>query len=265
LLSITDAVKRDAAEAIGQMREAGLMPVMITGDNWETARAVAGQVGIEEVYAQVLPQDKAAMVRGLQRAGFRVAMVGDGINDAPALMQADVGVAIGAGTDIAIESSDIILVGERLSGFVDAYHIAKRSFRKTVQNLALAFTFNGIGVPLATTGLVHPVWAMIAMAASVSTVLLNSFAGRLLPKRKGQVERVPEAKEDVDTWSLKVPTIHCDGCVQIIRDALGRLPEVVQVEGKPKEKRVAISVKKGSLSREDVADEITRLGHSVDS
>jgi len=97
-------------------------------------------------------------------------------------MQADVGIAIGAGTDIAIESSDIILMGNRLSGVINAFHIAKNSYRKTVQNLSLAFVFNGIGIPLAATGLVYPVWAMIAMAASVTTVLLNSFGGRLIPR-----------------------------------------------------------------------------------
>jgi Cu+-exporting ATPase len=264
LLSITDTVKIDAADAIQQMKEAGLTPVIITGDNWDTARAVARQVGVEEVHAQVLPQDKAAKVRELQRGGVRVAMVGDGVNDAPALMQADVGVAIGAGTDIAIESSDIILVGERLSGFVDAYYIAKRSYRKTVQNLALAFSFNGVGVPLATTGIVHPVWAMIAMAASVTTVLLNSFAGRLLPKTKQR--KVPEMreKEQIEKLDFVVPSIHCEGCVQVIRDALSRSPAVIEVKGEPQKKHLSVSVQKGSLSRVEVADQISKLGHVVE-
>jgi heavy metal translocating P-type ATPase len=264
LLTITDSVKDDAADAVRQMKKVGLTPVMITGDNWETARAVAGQVEIDEVYAQVLPQDKASKVRELQRGGVRVAMVGDGINDAPALMQADVGVAIGAGTDIAIESSDVILVGERLSGFVDAYHIGRRSFRKTVQNLVLAFSFNGIGVPLATTGWVHPVWAMIAMAASVTTVLVNSFAGRLLPKAtKRKVPKMTE-KKDVEKLDFVVPSIHCEGCVQVLRDALGRLPAVVEVKGEPKKKHLSVSVQKGSLSRVEVADQISKLGHFVE-
>ena len=182
ILAIADEVKADARDAVERMRAAGLEPVMLTGDNARTARAVAEQVGIRDFRAEVLPQDKAAAVRELQRQGRRVAMVGDGINDAPALMQADVGIAIGAGTDIAIESADVVLVGERLGAVVDAYQIAGVSYRKTVQNLALAFSINGIGVPLAISGLVHPVWAMVAMALSVSTVLTNSFAGRLLPK-----------------------------------------------------------------------------------
>ncbi len=182
LLAIADEIKPDAREAIMRLREAGLEPVMLTGDNRRTARAVAGKLGIGEYRAEVLPQGKADVVRELQQQGHRVAMVGDGINDAPALMQADVGIAIGAGTDIAIESADVVLVGERLGAVRDAYHIGKASYRKTVQNLLLAFAFNGIGIPLAATGLVHPVWAMIAMAASVSAVLTNSFAGRLLPR-----------------------------------------------------------------------------------
>ncbi len=266
LLSITDTIKEDATEAIQRMKEAGLQPVMITGDNEHTAKAVAGQVGIEEVYAQVLPQEKAGKVREHQKRGCRVAMVGDGINDAPALMQADVGVAIGAGTDIAIESSDVILIGERLGGFVDAYHIARQSYRKTVQNLSLAFAFNGIGVPLATTGWVHPAWAMMAMAASVSAVLVNSFAGRLLPKARTrkQPEKTIET-DDVDKFDLVVPSIHCEGCVQVIGDALARIPQVVRVAGKPKEKHVIVAVQKGSLSREMIAEEIAKLGHVVDS
>jgi Cu+-exporting ATPase len=184
VIGIADQVKPDAREAIERMKAAGLDPVMLTGDNERTARAVARQVGIAEYRAEVLPQDKAGVVRDLQRHGYRVAMVGDGINDAPALMQADVGIAIGAGTDIAIESADVVLIGNRLDGAVDAYHIGRASYRKTVQNLMLAFAFNGIGVPLAVSGLLPPVWAMVAMLASVTTVLTNSFGGRLLPKAR---------------------------------------------------------------------------------
>jgi heavy metal translocating P-type ATPase len=238
LIALADTVKDDAAEAIARLRAAGIEPVMITGDNARTARAVAAEVGIRDVLAQVLPQEKAERVRELQRQGKRVAMVGDGINDAPALMQADVGLAIGAGTDIAIESADIVLVGERLTGVVDAYHIARRSYRKTVQNLALAFTFNGIGVPLATTGLVPPVWAMIAMAASVTTVLLNSFWGRLIPR----FARRPAA---VGRVTLRIPSIHCQGCVNRIQEALVKLPIVVSVDGDPQTKHIIVTMRDG--------------------
>ncbi len=255
-IGLADTVKPDAAEAIARFRAAGIEPVMITGDNERTARAVAEQVGITGVLAQVLPQEKAARVRELQRQGKRVAMVGDGINDAPALMQADVGIAIGAGTDIAIESADVVLVGERLTAAVDAYHIARRTYGKTVQNLSLAFSFNGIGVPLATTGLVMPVWAMIAMAASVTTVLLNSFWGRLIPQRKR-----PEPK--VERVTLTVPSVHCAGCVEKIRDELSKLPAVVAVDGDPRSKQVVVTMRNGHGGRATVEEAITRIGHVV--
>jgi len=180
LLALGDSLLADARQAVTALRAARIHPILITGDNERTARVIAGKLRIGAVHAGVLPGRKADIIRQLQAQG-RVAMVGDGINDAPALMQADVGIAIGAGTDIAIESADIVLVGRRLAAVVEAFSIGKLSYRKTVQNLMLAFSFNGIGVPLAVTGLVHPVWAMIAMAASVTAVLTNSFAGRLLP------------------------------------------------------------------------------------
>lgn len=182
VLALADRVKPDAREAVERIQRLGVRPVLLTGDNERSARAVAEAVGIEEVRAEVLPGDKAAEVRRLQALGQRVAMVGDGINDAPALMQADVGVAIGSGTDITLEAADVVLVSERLATLVEARELARRSYRLTATNVALALAFNGIGVLAAITGLVTPVWAMAAMAVSVSVVLANSFAGRLLAR-----------------------------------------------------------------------------------
>jgi heavy metal translocating P-type ATPase len=176
-IAFDDSVRPDASEAVSAMRQAGIRPVLVTGDNRRAAERVALELGIGEVHAGALPNEKAEAVRALQRTG-RVAMVGDGINDAPSLMQADVGVAMGAGTDIAIESADIVIVGNRLPSILTAREISRYSYRKTRQNVTLAFLFNGIGIPLATTGLVYPVWAMVAMALSVTTIFVNSLWGR---------------------------------------------------------------------------------------
>jgi len=184
IIGLADTIKEDAVNAIKEMKRNDIEPIMITGDNKNTAEAIAKQVGIKKFYAEVLPEQKAEKIRQLEKDGTKVAMVGDGINDAPALMQADVGIAIGTGTDIAIESSDIIITGQYLTRVIDSYHIAKESYAKTKQNLALAFLFNGLGIPAAATGLLHPVWAMIAMAASVGTVLLNSFGIPVISQAK---------------------------------------------------------------------------------
>jgi len=219
LIGIGDELKTDAAETVQRIKDAGITPVMITGDNERTAQAVAEEVGIERVMADVLPDEKREEIGRLQDDGeritgsrtsserrsdgsHRVAMVGDGINDAPALTQADIGIAIGAGTDIAIESADIVLMGERLGGVMDAYEIGEESYRKTRQNLATAFAFNGIGVAAATTGLVHPVFAMLAMVLSVSAVLANSFGGQLsrarasIPSSPSKMRIVPKSETD---------------------------------------------------------------------
>jgi Cu+-exporting ATPase len=179
LLALGDEIRTGAGEALHAMRRQGLTPVMVTGDNRRAAQRVADELGITEVRAEVLPQDKAEIVRDLQRQS-RVAMVGDGVNDAPALAQADVGIAMGGGTDIAIESADVVIVGNRLDAVLAARDIGQRSYRRTKYNVILAFLFNGIGVPLAATGLVYPIWAMVVMFVSVTAVFANSMRGKWL-------------------------------------------------------------------------------------
>jgi Cu+-exporting ATPase len=186
LVALADPLKDDAAEMVERLKAADIDPVMLTGDNEQTARTIAKQVGIEDYRAEVLPDDKSAVVRDLQDQDRHVAMVGDGINDAPALMQADVGIAIEAGTDIAIEAADIVLTGSQLTTLLEARGLARRSYRLTLTNVGIALVFNGAGVIAAVSGLLQPVWAMVAMGLSVSLVLANSFAGRLLPKTEAR-------------------------------------------------------------------------------
>lgn len=177
LLALGDALRPDAAQTVRRLHALGIRTSLITGDNEQAALHLARAAGIEEAHARVLPAEKAEMIRTLQERD-RVAMVGDGINDAPALMQADVGIAFGSGADIAIESADVIILNKRVGAVIDAYEISRRSYRKIVQNVSLAFVFNGLGIPAAATGLVYPIWGMVAMAASVTTIFINSLWGR---------------------------------------------------------------------------------------
>jgi len=177
VIALGDRLRPDAARTVSALRRLGIETVLLTGDNERAARRIAAEAGIGEVHAGVRPDRKADIVRDLQKRG-RVAMVGDGVNDAPALMQADVGIALAGGTDIAIESADIVILNARLESVMVARDISRRGYRKMLQNVTLAFCFNGVGIPLAATGLVYPVWAMAAMAASVTTIFFNSLWGR---------------------------------------------------------------------------------------
>ncbi|MBI5803268.1 copper-translocating P-type ATPase [Candidatus Pacearchaeota archaeon] len=173
VIGVADAVKEDSVSAIVFLNREGYRTIMITGDNERTARTIANEVGIKEVIANVLPEDKARKIEELQKTGM-VAFVGDGINDAPALKQSNVGIAMGTGTDIAIESGDIVLVKGSLTGVVDAIKLSKATFRKIEQNLFWAFAYNVIAIPVAIAGLLHPVVAEIAMALSSITVVTNA-------------------------------------------------------------------------------------------
>jgi Cu+-exporting ATPase len=181
ILGIADEVKPDSLEAISEFRKLGLKTIMLTGDNAKTGRAIADKVGIDEVIAEVLPDQKSDEIRKLQQSGKVVAMVGDGINDAPALTLADVGIAIGTGTDVAIESGDIVLVKGDLPGVLRAINLSKATFTKIKQNLFWAFFYNLIMIPLAVVGMLHPLLAEAAMAFSSINVVLNS-------KRLGKAE-----------------------------------------------------------------------------
>jgi Cu+-exporting ATPase len=172
---VADTVKPTSAPAVAELRRLGLRPLLLTGDNTHTAHAVAAEVGIVEVIADVLPADKADVVRRLQQEGRTVAMVGDGVNDAPALAQADLGLAIGTGTDVAIEASDLTLVSGNLHAAADAIRLARRTLRTIKGNLFWAFAYNVAALPLAASGYLNPLVAGAAMAFSSVFVVSNSL------------------------------------------------------------------------------------------
>jgi P-type E1-E2 ATPase len=174
-IGVADTPKPEARAVVDELHRMGLQVALLTGDNARTAAAVAAELGIERVLSEVLPEDKVAEIRGLQEEGRLVAMVGDGINDAPALVQADLGVAIGTGTDVAIEAADITLMSADLKGVLDALRLARRTYRHIVQNLGWAFAYNTAAIPLAAAGLLNPVIAAAAMAFSSVSVVANSL------------------------------------------------------------------------------------------
>jgi Cu2+-exporting ATPase len=182
VLGIADAVRETSAAAVSALHQAGVRVVMLTGDNEQTARRIAGELGIDEVIAEVLPQDKAAHVAALQQAGRRVAMVGDGVNDSPSLVQADVGIAVGAGTDVAIEAADVVLMRSDPLDVPVALTIGRGTLRKMRQNLAWAVGYNAIALPIAAGvfepafGLVlRPEIAALSMSGSSFLVAVNAL------------------------------------------------------------------------------------------
>ena len=253
VIAVADTVKPDSADAIRQLKAMGKRVVLLTGDNRRTADAIASQLGIDEVIAQVLPADKAAKVAELRSGGRTVAMVGDGINDAPALATADVGVAIGAGTDIAIESADVVLMKSTLQDLSAAISLSAAVIRNIRQNLFWAFFYNSIGIPVAA-GVLYRAFGltlnpMIAAAAmSLSSVCVVSNALRLRRwKQQGRTE-VPTApaieiiemedetkhkEETAMTKTMKIEGMmcpHCSGRVEKVLNALDGVTATVDLQ-----------------------------------
>ncbi len=279
VVAVADVVKRDSAAAVAALRSMDCEVVLLTGDNRRTADAIARQVGVSRVIAQVLPQDKARVVRELQASGGRVAMVGDGINDAPALVTADVGLAIGAGTDVAIESADIVLMKNSLMDVADAVSLSRATLRNIRQNLFWAFFYNSVGIPVAA-GALYPAWGltlnpMLAAAAmSLSSVCVVGNALRLRSWKSGGAAAKTVAKpsqpvydtcnqcsKEADTMSKKTVTIKgmmCAHCVSHVEKALTALGVQADVD-----LATGTAVVTGDVSDDALRKAITDAGYEV--
>ena len=281
VIAVADVVKPDSAAAIAALRRSGCEVVLLTGDNQRTAEAIARQVGVDRVIAQVLPQDKARCIEDLQKAGRLVAMVGDGVNDAPALVTADVGLAIGAGTDVAIESADVVLMRSSLMDIVDAAALSRATLRNIRQNLFWAFFYNSIGIPVAA-GVLYPALGitlnpMIAAAAmSLSSVCVVSNALRLrgwkgsASVRRGETPAntksepaAPAAQHNEEEPTMKktlsIEGMMCTHCAAHVEKALNALPGVtaaVDLAG-------SSAVVTGDVSDEALKKAVADAGYTV--
>lgn len=265
LIAVADTVREDSAEAIADMKAMGLRVVMLTGDNSRTAEAIGRAAGVDEVIAELLPDGKEAAIRALSEKNTTV-MVGDGINDAPALTRADVGMAIGGGTDIAIESADVVLMRDSISDVVDAIRLGRSVLRNIHQNLFWAFCYNLIGIPLAAGlfGLtLNPMFGAAAMSLSSVTVVtnalrLNTFRSKYNKQNKKHIRKEKKPMK----ITMKIEGMMCPHCEARVRDVLSALPCVESAEVSHKDD-MALVTPKGDCPREALISAVEGAGYKV--
>lgn len=265
LIAVADTVKENSLQAVSQLQQLGIEVWMITGDNERAAQAIAASVGIDHVLAEVLPEHKAEKIGSLKREGKVVAMVGDGINDAPALATADVGFAIGTGTDVAIEAADITLMRGDLMGIVAAIRLSKATMANIKQNLFWALLYNSIGIPIAAAGYLSPVLAGAAMAFSSVSVVLNALRlkrfqpyaenNQNLPIRK-EVNEMGQAGETV----IKIDGMTCNHCKMAVEKALKAVEGTNSVHVDLEKKEAVVT---GSASLADLHQAVKEAGYDV--
>jgi heavy metal translocating P-type ATPase len=259
VLALQDTPRRGSERLVERLRQRGVRTVMLTGDSRRVADAIGHTLGVDEVRAELLPAEKVAAIEALQAEGRKVAMVGDGINDAPALAQADVGIAIGAGTDVAIESAGVILIGDRLEDVVNALSLGKASYRTLTGNVVVAVLFNLVGMVLAAMGLVTPALAIVVMILSIFAILLNTL----------RIRRLTFAREAVtDGGALaeaefRVPNMVCEGCAETIRTALQTLPGVREVTPKVPQKQVSVRYEPAKVQEPQLKHALAENGFSA--
>ncbi len=258
-IALQDTPRRDAAGVVAKLRERGLRTVMLTGDSAAVAGAIVSKLRIDEVKAELLPAQKVSAIEALQSAHRKVLMVGDGINDAPALAQANVGVAIGAGTDVAIESAGVILTSDRLDGVLNALILGKAAYRTMTGNVIVAVIFNVIGMILAAIGLVTPALAIGLMIVSIFAILLNTLRIRAM-----KLERVTVAEEaPLAELEFLVPNMVCEGCANRISGALKSLPGVREVKAKVPQKHIYVEYEPTKIHEQRLQEAVERAGFTA--
>jgi P-type E1-E2 ATPase len=259
IIGLQDTPRPASDQAIAQMKKHGMRTVMLTGDSKAVANSVAAAIGIDEVHAELLPADKAKAIESLQSSGRKVLMVGDGINDAPALAQADVGIAIGAGTDVAIESAGVILISDKLIDVLNAVILGKMSYNIMTANVVVAVIFNIIGMGMAALGLVTPMLAIILMIISIFAILINTLRVRTLRLESLNVEK----QQALSQINFKVTNMVCEGCAEKITEIASNLPGVNQVKPRVMQKQVSITYAPGKVSHEEIKDALTKSGYNA--
>jgi len=256
VVGLQDQPRRGAERLIAGARVRGLRTVMLTGDSRAVAEAIGRNLGIDEIRSELLPPDKVAAIEALQAEGRQVAMVGDGINDAPALAQADVGIAIGAGTDVAIESAGVILMGDRLGDVLSALTLGRASYRMLSWNVIIAVLFNIGGMALAAMGLITPLIAIGVMILSIFAILLNTLRirGMRLPREDAQQ---PEILAEVE---FVIPGMVCEGCASKITGALASVPGVREVRPAVAQKRLRVRYQPTAVQDERLRSELEQAG-----
>lgn len=260
VVALQDTPRQGAAQAIEKLSQRGIHTVMLTGDARPVANAIAQRLGIGEVKAELLPTDKVAAIEELQKKGRKVAMVGDGINDAPALAQSDVGIAIGAGTDVAIESAGVILIGDKLMDVVNALILGKASYRTMRGNIIVAVLFNIVGMALAAMGFITPLLAIAVMIISIFAILINTLRIRSIKLERAEEKNT--AKESMAQVQFKVPDMVCMGCAENITTSLSKLDGISNIKPKVAQKQVVVEYDPAKIKGQQVKEALTNLGYT---
>ncbi|QTE35824.1 heavy metal translocating P-type ATPase [Mucilaginibacter gossypii] len=259
LIALQDTPRKDAEQVIKKLSQKNFHTVMLTGDSKPVAGAIGRALGVNQVQAELLPADKVAAIAALQSEGKKVAMIGDGINDAPALVQSDVGIAIGAGTDIAIESAGVILIGDKLIDVLNALILGKASYQIMTGNVIVAVIFNIVGMTLAALGYITPLLAIIVMILSIFTILFNTLRIRGI-----KLETTDEKNVNAISFiEYKIPNMVCEGCAESITNSLKQLPGILRIKPKVMQKQVLIEFKPDQVKQEQVKEAIKKAGFTA--